>query len=112
MLTDFDPKGEDVSQEDADPDGTGVLTSYGKNRVVNQIMIRILDEDMFDTLTFDQILKKASDYGVFMNEFTFEIDLFNAGAEDEFEETAKGLTENKKMHERFSALASDPTTLD
>ena len=51
-------------------------------------------------------------YGVFLNEFTFEIDLFNAGAEDEFNEAVKGLTENQKMHSRFSALASDPSTLD
>src|SRR6185312_7425248 len=38
VLTDFDPKGEDVSQEDADPDDNGVGKSFGENRVVNQIM--------------------------------------------------------------------------
>jgi putative ATP-dependent endonuclease of OLD family len=112
VLTDFDPKDEEMSQEDADPDGGGVDSSYGENRVVNQIMNRILDEATFDALTFEQVLAKAKDYGVFMNEFTFEIDLFNAGAEDEFSEAVKGLTENKKMHERFSSLASDPSTLD
>ncbi len=112
VLTDFDPKGEETSQEDADPDGGGVSKSYGNNRVVNQIMNRILDEATFDALTFEQVLAMANDYGVFMNDFTFEIDLFNAGAEDEFKEAVEGLTENKKMHKRFSALASDPSTLD
>jgi putative ATP-dependent endonuclease of the OLD family len=112
VLTDFDPKGEDISQEDADPDGGGVGSSYGRNRVVNQIMSRILDDATFEALTFEKILAKANAYGVFLNEFTFEIDLFKAGAEDEFDEAVKGLTGNKKMRERFSALASDPTMLD
>ena len=112
VLTDYDPKGEQISQEDADPDGGGVGNSYGKNRVVNQIMSRLLDETTFEVLNFDQILAKAKDYGVFLNDFTFEIDLFKAGAEDEFEEAVRGLTENKKMLERFSSLAADPTKLD
>jgi putative ATP-dependent endonuclease of OLD family len=112
VLTDYDPKGEQISQEDADPDGGGVGNSYGKNRVVNQIMSRLLDETTFEVLNFDQILAKAKDYGVFLNDFTFEIDLFKSGAEDEFEEAVRGLTENKKMLERFSSLAADPTKLD
>jgi putative ATP-dependent endonuclease of OLD family len=49
---------------------------------------------------------------VFLNEFTFEIDLFNAGAEDEFAQAINGLTDNKKMHKRFEDLANDPTGLD
>jgi hypothetical protein len=34
VLTDFDPKGEAVSQEDADSDDEGVGNGYGENRVV------------------------------------------------------------------------------
>jgi len=49
---------------------------------------------------------------VFLNEFTFEIDLFQAGAKDEFAEAIKGLTGNKKMHARFNALALNPDSLD
>jgi putative ATP-dependent endonuclease of OLD family len=75
-------------------------------------MSRLLDETTFEVLNFDQILAKAKDYGVFLNDFTFEIDLFKSGAEDEFEEAVRGLTENKKMLERFSSLAADPTKLD
>ena len=42
-LTDFDPKGEAVSQEDADPEDEGVGSSFGKNRVVNQIMFHLIE---------------------------------------------------------------------
>lgn len=111
VLTDYDPKGQPVSQEDADPDAeTG--ESYGKNRVVNQIMRRLIDDKEWDKLSFDEVLEKSEDNGIFLNKYTFEIDLFNAGTEDEFAEAIKGLTDNKKMHERFDKFAEDPKTLD
>jgi putative ATP-dependent endonuclease of the OLD family len=111
VLTDFDPKGEAVSQEDADPDDEGV-GAYGENRVVNHIMEHVLDSEEWEKLSFKEVLDLAEEQGVFLNEFTFEIDLFKAGAEEEFAETVKGLTENKKMHKRFEALVDDPGTLD
>ncbi len=111
VLTDFDPKGEEVSQEDADPDGEGVKTSYGTNRVVNQIMPHLMETEEWDKLTFEKILARAEKHGVFLNEFTFEIDLFKSGTEEEFVETIKGLTENKKMHKRFEALEDKPDSL-
>lgn len=111
VLTDYDPKGQPVSQEDADPDAeTG--KSYGKNRIVNQIMRRLIDDKQWEKLSFDDVFKKAEDNGIFLNEYTFEIDLFNAGTEDEFAEAIKGLTDNKKMHERFDKFAKDAKTLD
>ena len=58
VLTDFDPKGEEVSQEDADPDGEGVKTSYGTNRVVNQIMPHLMETEEWDKLTFEKILAR------------------------------------------------------
>lgn len=111
VLTDYDPKGKPVSQEDADPDAeTG--ESYGKNRVVNQIMRRLIDDKEWEKLSFDDVLDRAEDNGIFLNEYTFEIDLFNEGTEDEFAEAIKGLTDNKKMHERFEKFAKDPKPLD
>ena len=112
VLTDYDPTDEAVSQEDADPDDDGVGNSYGKNRVVNQIMNRLLDEKEWEKLSFKEILERADGNGVFLNKFTFEIDLFNAGTEDEFAEAVKDLTENKKMRKRFSDLSADPAALD
>jgi len=112
VLTDFDPKGEAVSQEDADPDDEGVGSSFGKNRVVNQIMFRLIEPEEWKKLSFKDVLARAEKQGIFLNEFTFEVDLFRAGAEDQFAQAVKGLTTNKKMHKRFEALAHDPDMLD
>jgi putative ATP-dependent endonuclease of OLD family len=112
VLTDFDPKHEAVSQQDADPDDKGVGNSYGKNRVVNQIMRQMLDVEEWKQLSFGDVLSVAEEHGVFLNEFTFEIDLFKEDTEDEWAEAIKGLTDNKKMHERFEELSNDPSTLD
>ncbi|ASU39425.1 ATP-dependent endonuclease [Herbaspirillum sp. meg3] len=112
VLTDFDPKTEDVSQEDADPDENGTETSYGQNRVVNQIMRDLLSEDEWEKASYSEVLELAPQYGVFMNKFTFEIDLFRAGAEIIFMTAIKDLTTNKKMHGRFSDLAMFPEELD
>jgi putative ATP-dependent endonuclease of the OLD family len=112
VLTDFDPKNEPVSQEDADPDDEGVGSSFGRYRVVNQIMVHLIDADEWKKLSYKQVLERAEDHGVFLNEFTFEVDMFLAGAEDEFAEAVKELTSNKQMHKRFEALADDPDKLD
>jgi putative ATP-dependent endonuclease of OLD family len=112
VLTDFDPKGEEGSQEDADPDDPGVANSYGENRVVNQIMFHAMDENEWGKLSFKNVLARAGKYGVFLNTFTFEVDLFKNGAETAFAEAIKGLTSNKKMHTRFDELSLDPGSLD
>ncbi|MEI9974854.1 MAG: TOPRIM nucleotidyl transferase/hydrolase domain-containing protein [Ignavibacteriota bacterium] len=112
VLTDFDPKGEEVSQEDADPDDNGVGKSFGENRVVNQIMQHLMTPTAWNGKTFKQVLTAATAHGVFLNDFTFEVDLFKADTEDEFAATIKGLTSNKKMHERFDELSADPNILD
>lgn len=100
-----------MSQEDADPDGEGVGDSYGRNRVVNEILRHVMDLEKWEKLSFEKILARADKYGVFLNAFTFEIDLFKAGAEEEFAEAIKGLTSNKKMHKRFDDLSLDPSSL-
>lgn len=112
VLTDFDPKGEAVSQEDADPDEKGVGNCFGENRVVNQIMLHLIEPEEWKKLSFEEVVARAEKHGVFLNEFTFEIDLFRAGAEDEFAEAIKGLTSNKMMHKRFEALSDEPDKLD
>jgi putative ATP-dependent endonuclease of the OLD family len=112
VLTDYDPKGEATSQEDADPEAAGTADSYGENRVVNEILVRQLDKEEWDALSFEEILAQAGDNGVFLNDFTFEIDLFKTGAEDEFAAAINGLTTNKKMRKRFEDLSKDPDKLD
>lgn len=112
VLTDFDPKSEAISQEDEDPDGAGVTDSYGKNRVVNHIMREVLPEDVWDKSSYAQVLGLAPTHGVFLNEFTFEVDLFNAGAAKAFRTAVKELTSNKKMHQRFADLVVNPSSFD
>ncbi|MEJ6007756.1 AAA family ATPase [Paucibacter sp. AS339] len=111
VLTDYDPKGAEVSQEDDDPESVGVDDSYGKNRVVNQIMKHLLPKELRDKSSFEEILALAPAHGIFLNNFTFEIDLFKAGSENQFSKAIKTLTTNKAMHKRFAALAADPATL-
>lgn len=112
VLTDYDPKGEDMSQEDGDPDAVETVDGYGENRVVNDVMKRLLDDAEWEALGFEDILEHAKDNGIFLNDFTFEIDLFKAGAEDEIARAIKGLTTNKKMRKRFEDLSNDPDQLD
>ena len=111
VLTDFDPKGEPGIQEDADPEAD-IGKSYGNSRVVNQIMIRLFDAMEWDKLSIDDVLKEAPNLGIFLNDYTFEIDLFRGGAEDEFAQAMKGLTDNKAMHKRFDNLSKHPEALD
>ncbi len=59
VLTDCDRKGEEVSQEDADPDDEGVVDSYGPNRVVNQIMPQLMDSEEWKKASFDKVLARG-----------------------------------------------------
>lgn len=111
VLTDYDPKSEEVSQEDDDPAANGVTDSYGENRVVNHIMNKVLPKALWEEKSFEEILALAPKYGVFLNDFTFEVDLFKAGSADHFSKAIKALTTNKAMHKRFAALAADPASL-
>lgn len=111
VLTDYDPKSEEVSQEDDDPAANGVTDSYGENRVVNHIMNKVLPKALWEEKSFEEVLALAPKYGVFLNDFTFEVDLFKAGSADQFSKAIKALTTNEAMHKRFAALAADPASL-
>ena len=112
VLTDFDPLDEDISQEDVDADEEVDQGGYGKTRVVNLLRDFILSEDDREDSTFDDLLKSAPKHGFFLNEFTFEVDLFKSGAHEAFSEAMRNLTANKKIHKRFEKLAHDPNSLD
>lgn len=112
LLTDFDPVDEEVSQEDGDPDEEVQQESYGATRVVNSIMQHLLPKEEWDEATFEEVLEAAPQHGIFVNDFTFEIDLFKNGAHEAFAEAIKGLTTNTKIHKRFDEFAEDPETVD
>ena len=75
-------------------------------------MREMMTKEQWDKLTFKEVLERAEESGVFLNTFTFEVDLFKAGNEDEFAEAINGLTNNKNMHVRFDELSADPDALN
>lgn len=99
VLTDSDPKVDDE----------GNTQNYGENRVVNQIMTHLIDIDIWDKKT--DVLNLAPDHGVFLNSYTFEVDLIKANTSGFFLEVTKQST-NKNMHKRFKDLHDDPTSLN
>ena len=77
------------------------------------MMCEIMSEQDWQATSFREILELAPDSGVFINTFTFEVDLFKEpDAAGQFLTAVKGLTDNNAMHKRFAALADDPKTLD
>jgi len=74
-------------------------------------MPNVMDAEEWDKLSFEKVLARAEKHGVFLNNFTFEVDLFRSGAENEFSKAIKGLTSNTKMHARFDELSVDPSSL-
>ncbi|UPG88331.1 AAA family ATPase [Luteibacter aegosomaticola] len=112
VLTDFDPKEGPGSQEDLDPKEVGAKSGYGLKRVVNQIMAEVMPENIWERLSFQQVVDDAPEWGVFLNDHTFEIDLFKAGNHELFSTAVQGVTTNNRMIERFAGWAADPDSLD
>ncbi|MBH1816810.1 AAA family ATPase [Stenotrophomonas maltophilia] len=113
VLTDFDPKmSSDQEDPDFDDDEDPPKNSYGLSRVVNQIMREIMTEDEWDEATFTDIVDAAPANGVFLNDYTFEVDLFKSGMHREFRTCIDELTTNQAMQARFAAWSASPATLD
>lgn len=88
ILTDNDPK-------------NGETATLGENRVRNQIMPSLLP--------FGETVegKNAEDLGIFLNSWTFEIDLYNAGFIYQMNDTIQDLCTVKVAKERFQKLADE-----
>ncbi|MBU0509561.1 AAA family ATPase [bacterium] len=92
-------------------DGT-IRDPLGPNRVVNQMLMHLVDADTWENNDFDAILKLSHKYGIFMNSDTFEVDLFQGGLHGAFVEAMEAVGDNKNMIERMKNWAADPKTLD
>jgi len=103
-FTDGDPRKPKADGTARDP--------LGPSRVVNQMMFVLLDKTTWDANEFDDILKMAPDYGVFMNSHTLEVDLFKSGLEDAFAEAMESVGTNTSMRERMKGWAADSTSLN
>lgn len=103
-FTDYDPR---------KPKGDGTLRDpLGPDRVVNQMLPHLVDDETWNAKEFDGLLELAPTYGIFMNSHTFEVDLFNAELHDIFEEAMQSLEVNSKMQERMEGWAAEPESLD
>jgi putative ATP-dependent endonuclease of OLD family len=111
VLTDFDPKGKPTSQEDGDPDSKATTKSFGRNRVY-KLMTQVATAEDRKGKSFSDIVDVAKAYGIFLNDFTFEVDLFKNNASPYFNEAIESITDNTKMKVRFRDWAIDPDTLD
>ena len=76
VLTDFDPQG----------DGS----SLGEERITDRIIPAMLG-NASGVISKEERLKMAPDNGVFLNEYTFEVDLFKCGYEESFYHAMEGV---------------------
>jgi putative ATP-dependent endonuclease of OLD family len=88
ILTDNDPRKDEA-------------VTLGENRVRKQILPNVLPvgEGIEG--------KNAEDFGVFLNSWTFEIDLYNAGLIYQMNDTIQELCTVKVARERFQSLANE-----
>lgn len=94
---------------DLDPQAGG--KNLGHNRVLN-ILHKIVDDPKFAQQSKSKQLAKSEEYGIFLNQHTFEIDLFNSGAYRCMCETLSVLTSNGKAKKRALEWSKAPTTIN
>jgi putative ATP-dependent endonuclease of OLD family len=102
--TDYDPRKPKKDGTERDP--------LGPDRIVNQMMIAMIDEATWDANEYEAIFKMAPDKGIFVNTCTFEVDLFTSGLAGEFVETMNAVGVSAPMKERMSNWAKDIDSLD
>lgn len=96
ILTDFDP------QDDG--------TALGPARVI-KLLAEVMEQRAFATLSHGERLSRAAGSGIFMNDYTLEIDLFRSGCHREMCETLVELTDNEAAQNRASTWYDDPSAV-
>lgn len=97
-FTDYDPRSE--------------KEPLGPNRVVNQMMAALVDDETWEANEFKDLLKMAQDYGAFMNTHTLEVDLFKSGLHSEFAEAMSTLGHNEIMQKRMKDWVDNKNSLE
>ncbi|MFA4987500.1 MAG: AAA family ATPase [Candidatus Brocadiia bacterium] len=103
-LTDYDP-------QQPRRDGT-TIAPLGPLRVTTTMMPELVDEETCAMEDDAELLKLAPKRGIFLNGYTFEVDLFKCGHQDSFAAAMESVTENKKMRDRMHDWAAGPVHLD
>ncbi|GAA0913110.1 ATP-dependent endonuclease [Rothia nasimurium] len=112
LLTDFDPLDSKASQQDVETYDEDEDDGYGQFRIVKQILPQLVDGEVLAEMDFYERVDAAPDFGVFLNEYTFEVDLFRCGMHTHFRDAVAGLTTNRAMKVRFEGWANVPETMD
>ncbi|OPY62260.1 MAG: recombination protein F [Pelotomaculum sp. PtaU1.Bin065] len=95
---------------DLDPQDNG--ESLGNARVI-KLLSEIMDEEEYEEADEeDKLLELAPDYGIFLNNYTLEIDLFECGRHKSMCKTIIELTENGAAKERARGWLDNPHNLD
>ena len=92
-------------------DGT-VRDPLGPDRVVDQMMYALVEDETWEASEFNDLLKMAPRSGIFLNTHTFEVDLFKCGLGDEFAEAMGRVGTSRPMKKRMKGWASDTDSLD
>lgn len=103
-FTDMDPRPPKKDGTEREP--------LGPKRVVNHMLVHLVDEDTWEAKDFDDLLAIAAQYGVYMNSHTFEVDLFQSGLHEAFAEAMEDLGRSTRARERMKGWAEDPAMLD
>jgi putative ATP-dependent endonuclease of the OLD family len=103
-FTDFDPLRSKADGTTRDP--------LGPDRVVNRMMSALVAAETWKAKDFNDLLKMAPGQGVFINEHTFEVDLFNVGLGDLFAQAMEEAGVSGEMKTRMKGWASDPTSFE
>ena len=104
VVTDQDPRHPKSDGTPRDP--------MGPERVVNQMLAHLLDDETWEANDFNALLTLAPSLGVFVNSYTFEVDLFRVGLHGAFAEAMAALGEGESIRERMENWAADPRTLN
>lgn len=108
-LTDMDPR----KPKDGKP-----RDPLGPNRVVNTMVKAVVDHAVWEANDFDELLDMAPSIGMFVNSYTFEVDLFLAGLSEQFAAAMDAVGTTAPMKERMRDWATtsddlaDPTSRD
>ena len=90
----------------------GNACSLGQDRVIKHMLPVILDKETLNKYDEAGLLKFASKCGIFINEYTFEVDLFKSGLHNEFKAVMASLSHGPQKNKRMSEWSSKPSSLD
>jgi putative ATP-dependent endonuclease of the OLD family len=103
-LTDMDPLSPKKDGTERDP--------LGPDRVVNHMLIHLVDEATWEAQDFEGLLAIAPKFGLYMNGHTLEVDLFNSGLHEAFAEAMEALDCTGPARKRMKGWAETPSALN